>query len=157
MLKDSQGFARVIELSDLAATEALGARIAAGLQKGDVVALEGDLGAGKTTLARAVLRALSVEEAVPSPSFTLVQSYETARFPVRHFDLYRLEDPSEVDELGLEDALSDGAVLVEWPEKAKGRLPQDGLHVLLEWDGEKRRARLAGPSRWEKVFDGREQ
>jgi tRNA threonylcarbamoyl adenosine modification protein YjeE len=155
MPKDSQGFERVIELSDLSATEALGARIAAGLRSGDVVALEGDLGVGKTTLARAVLRALAIEEPVPSPSFTLVQSYEAPRFPVHHFDLYRLNDPDEMEELGLEDALSDGVALIEWPEKAKERFPQACLHIVLEWDGVARRARLRGPARWEHAFDER--
>lgn len=135
-----------IALPDLAATLALGARIAGVLQPGDLVALAGDLGAGKTTLARAILAALGVGETVPSPTFTLVQAYETARLPVSHFDLYRLKSAAEMGELGLDEALEDGAALVEWPDRAA--LPE-GLRVHLEADGPLRRARLEGPARWQ--------
>ncbi len=109
MSKDSQRFERTLALAGLEATEALGARIAASLKVGDAVALQGDLGAGKTTLARAILQALGVTEEVPSPTFTLVQHYETPKLNVRHYDLYRIENPAEVEELGLEEALDDGA------------------------------------------------
>src|SRR5215831_18025447 len=98
MPKDSQRFKQTIPLPDLVATRDLGTRIAASLGIGDVVALEGDLGAGKTTLARAILEALGVREEVPSPTFTLVQHYETPRLLVRHYDLYRIENASEVEE-----------------------------------------------------------
>jgi tRNA threonylcarbamoyladenosine biosynthesis protein TsaE len=149
MTKDSQPFARAIALPDLAATEALGARIAAGLSVGDTIALEGDLGAGKTTLARAILRALGVREDVPSPTFTLVQLYETPRLNVRHYDLYRIESPDEIEELGLDDALAEGAALIEWPERAYGRLPVDMLHVVLATTGaDSRSALLTGPMKW---------
>jgi tRNA threonylcarbamoyl adenosine modification protein YjeE len=149
MNKESQRFTTRIALADLAATEALGARIAAGLHKGDVVALQGDLGTGKTTLARAILRALDVAENVPSPTFTLAQTYETRDFPVRHFDLYRIENAHEVDELGLDDALDEGAALVEWPERATGHLPGDHLHILLTGAGPNARlADVSGPVRW---------
>ena len=141
-----------LPLAGLAATEALAARIAATLGRGDCVALGGDLGAGKTTLARAILRALGVREAVPSPTFTLVQAYETPRLSVRHFDLYRLTRPEDVLELGLDDALGDGAALVEWPENAGGFLPGDALSVALSGDGETRRAVLSGPARWADAF-----
>jgi tRNA threonylcarbamoyl adenosine modification protein YjeE len=144
----AQPFSHRIALPDLAATRRLGARIAAGLRIGDSVALEGDLGMGKTTLARAVLRALGVEEEVPSPTFTLVQSYETPRLAVRHYDLYRLRAESELEELGLDEALEDGAALIEWPERAAARLPQDRLTVTLTMTGAVRQAFLAGPSRW---------
>src|ERR1700759_5523074 len=100
MTKDSHPFAGRIAFPDPAATMALGGRIAKGLETGDAVALEGDLGAGKTTLARAILRALGVTEDVPSPTFMLVQIYETPRLTIRHYDLYRIESPSEMDELG---------------------------------------------------------
>src|ERR1700744_168696 len=102
---------------------------------GDAVALEGDLGAGKTTLARAILRALGVTEDVPSPTFTLVQVYETPRLTVRHYDLYRIENASEMNELGLDDALEEGAALIEWPERAEGRLPSDIFHFSLAASG----------------------
>jgi tRNA threonylcarbamoyladenosine biosynthesis protein TsaE len=132
-------------LPDLAATAALGARIAAVLRIGDLVALAGDLGAGKTTLARAILAALGMDETVPSPTFTLVQTYPTARLPVSHYDLYRLRHEREMRELGLDEALEDGAALVEWPERAT--LP-DGLTVTLSADETGRHAVLEGPARW---------
>jgi hypothetical protein len=146
-----QRFPQSLALPDLRATEALGASIAARLQAGDAVALEGDLGAGKTALARAILRALGVTEDVPSPTFTLVQVYETARLTVGHFDLYRIKAESELDELGFDDALATGAALVEWPERAPRRIPADALHVSLAVDGAARRATLSGPARWESV------
>ena len=142
-----------IELPDEAATMALGRRIASGLRTGDAVLLTGELGAGKTALARAVLRALGVTEHVPSPTFTLVQAYDTSTLVVRHFDLYRIEAESELDELGLEDALAEGAALIEWPERASGRLPPDALRLELTVAGEtSRRARISGPTRWKEVL-----
>ncbi len=153
MAADSPGFSCVVPLVDLAATARLGARIAAGLHKGDVVALAGDLGAGKTTLARAILEKLGVDERVPSPTFTLVQSYDTPRLIVRHYDLYRLKNPREMDELGLEEALDEGSALIEWPEQAGDRIPSDALHINLEMtDADQRRAVVNGPARWAKVF-----
>ncbi len=127
----------------------MGAAIARGLEPGDAVLLSGDLGAGKTALARAVLRALGVDEHVPSPTFTLVQAYDTARLPVRHFDLYRVKRPSELAELGLEEALDDGAALIEWPDRAEGMLPDDALNINLRNVSETaREAHIAGPERW---------
>jgi tRNA threonylcarbamoyladenosine biosynthesis protein TsaE len=143
----SETFRGIFDLPDLGATARLGAAIAAGLRAGDVVALWGDLGAGKTTLARAILRALGVTEDVPSPTFTLVQSYDTARFAVAHYDLYRLKSAAEMRELGFDDALEDGVALVEWPERAPEALPPEALHVRLALTG--RTARLTGPARWE--------
>jgi tRNA threonylcarbamoyl adenosine modification protein YjeE len=148
MSKDSQRFERRLSLASVAETEALGGRIAAGLRAGDAVALAGDLGAGKTTLARAVLRALGVEEDVPSPTFTLVQIYETPHLTVRHYDLYRIERPEDLDELGLDEALQDGAALIEWPERAGHRLPLDALHIALSVSGDGRVAFLDGPAKW---------
>jgi tRNA threonylcarbamoyl adenosine modification protein YjeE len=152
MHMDSQGFELSVALADLAATDALGARIAASLRIGEAVALEGDLGAGKTTLARAILRALGVTETVPSPTFTLVQSYDTPRLAVRHFDLYRVANEAEIDELGLEEALDEGAALIEWPERAGSRLPHNALHVALTLDKDGRRAFLSGAGRWSDAF-----
>jgi len=148
MPQDSQTFERTVPLADLAATQALGARIAAALSVGDAVALEGDLGAGKTTLARAILHSLGVTEEVPSPTFTLVQCYETPKLNVRHYDLYRIEKPEEVEELGLDEALDDGAALIEWPERALAGLPADRLHIAMAMTNGTRRAKISGPPRW---------
>ncbi|HEY4076832.1 MAG TPA: tRNA (adenosine(37)-N6)-threonylcarbamoyltransferase complex ATPase subunit type 1 TsaE [Rhizomicrobium sp.] len=139
-------------LADLDATARLGAAIAEGLQVGDAVALWGDLGAGKTTLARAILRALGVSEDVPSPTFTLVQAYDTPRLAISHYDLYRLKHVREIEELGFDDALAQGAVLVEWPERAPEALPPDALHVQLSFNDGARRAKLTGPARWESLL-----
>jgi len=138
-------------LPDLAATAAFGARIAVRLQPGDAVALWGDLGAGKTSLAREILRALGVTEDVPSPTFTLVQPYETPHLAVAHYDLYRLKNPRELDELGFREALEDGAALVEWPERAPDYLPGETLHLRLSIDGDGRRVRITGPQRWASI------
>ena len=134
-------------LPDLPATVQLGGAIAARLQAGDCVALWGDLGAGKTTLARSILQALGVTEDVPSPTFTIVQRYDTPRLVVNHYDLYRLKTAREMDELGFDEALEDGAVLVEWPERAPERLPPDALHVRLSLMDGTRTAKLTGPVR----------
>ena len=139
-----------VALPDLAATARLGAAIAAQLRVGDAVLLKGDLGSGKTTLARAILTALGVSENVPSPTFTLVQAYETERLTVSHYDLYRLKRESELEELGLEEALEQGAALIEWPERAERRMPSEALIAALTADKE-RRAVLEGPARWKNL------
>jgi tRNA threonylcarbamoyl adenosine modification protein YjeE len=110
----------------------LGEDIALALKAGDAVLLSGDLGAGKSSLARAIIRTLAGDYRleIPSPTFTLVQAYET-RLPVRHFDLYRLQSPDELDELGLDEALAEGVILVEWPERAVGRLPSRAIIIRL--------------------------
>lgn len=134
-------------LPDEAATILLGQDLALALRQGDVLALHGDLGAGKSTLARSLIRTLAddTDLEVPSPTFTLVQSYE-ARFPIHHFDLYRLSSPAELDELGFDEMLEQGAALVEWPERAGGHLPQTAIHIeLLERDGG-RLARISAPA-----------
>jgi tRNA threonylcarbamoyl adenosine modification protein YjeE len=122
-------------LPDLAATERLAQRLAPHLRCGDTLALEGPLGAGKTTFARALLHALGVTGEVPSPTFTLVQSYETKDFSIHHFDLYRLKSEAELDELGWDEALGDVVLLVEWPERAAGRLPASRLVLHFATDG----------------------
>jgi tRNA threonylcarbamoyladenosine biosynthesis protein TsaE len=130
-------------LADETATAALGAMLAERLRPGDVVGLFGELGAGKTTLARGILRAAAgdPELIVPSPTFTLVEVYETARGTFWHFDLYRLETPEQVYELGWEDALAEGIVLIEWPQRLGPLLPKH-LSVTLEMNGDGRRALL---------------
>src|SRR3954469_7582500 len=152
----SEGFVREITLADEMATAELGAQIAASLKLGDVVALAGDLGAGKTTLARAMLRTLGGGEDVPSPTFTLVQHYEVDRLNIDHFDLYRIEDEAEVEQLGLDEAWEGGAAMIEWPERAGARLPPDTLLIELEILGaQSRLARVSGPREWaSRLFEG---
>ncbi|HKS89800.1 MAG TPA: tRNA (adenosine(37)-N6)-threonylcarbamoyltransferase complex ATPase subunit type 1 TsaE, partial [Stellaceae bacterium] len=116
-----------IELPDEAATAALAARLAALARAGDVIALKGELGAGKTSFARAFIRARGGTEDVPSPTFTLVQVYEIGETCVWHFDGYRLRDPAEAWELGIEDAFQDGISLIEWPDQFGALLPQRRL------------------------------
>lgn len=139
-------------LADEAATARLGEAIARVLQVGDVVCLSGPLGAGKSTLARALIRALTTpDEDVPSPTFTLVQFYEGPRLKVAHFDLYRLTDPDEAYELGLDEALDEGAALIEWPERLQGRLQGDRLdiEIALADDANGRRVRIVQHGAWE--------
>ncbi len=130
-------------------TTRLGVAIAAVLKAGDAVCLFGPLGAGKSTLARGLVRALtSPDEEVPSPTFTLVQMYVGEAFPIYHFDLYRLKGATEVFELGLDEALDTGAAIIEWPERLEGDLPADRLEVRLLQDGEGRRAALQRFGAW---------
>jgi tRNA threonylcarbamoyladenosine biosynthesis protein TsaE len=139
-----------ISLPDEAATERLGTALAKRLRPRDVVALQGGLGVGKTTLARAILRAASGDPAliVPSPTFTLVEIYDTPAGVFWHFDLYRLEAPEQVFELGWEEARADGIALVEWAERLAGLLPQERLTVTLSIEGDGRRADLQGEARF---------
>ncbi len=143
---------RDITLADEAATTRLGAALAQHMAAGEVLLLNGELGMGKSTLARGLIRALTrPDEDVPSPTFTLVQFYEGPT-PVAHFDLYRLEDPEEIEEVGLYEALDDGAVLIEWPERlgtgGGEALSPNRLSVRLETDGAGRRAHLTGYGAW---------
>lgn len=122
----------MIHLGDEAATEAFGRALAARLRPGDVVALSGSLGMGKTVLARGVLRGLGFDGDVASPSFPIVLAYDPpdVALPVWHVDLYRIEDPAELDELGLEEARADAALLIEWPERLPALWPE-ALHLTL--------------------------
>ena len=130
------------DLPDLAATRALAEKLAPLLKAGDVIALHGGLGAGKTTFSRALISALLGQETeVPSPTYTLVQTYDGPDFPIFHFDLYRLNSPDEVDELGW-DETQDGLALIEWPDQAGSCLPAWRLDLSLELTGEIRVARL---------------
>ncbi|CAN7508269.1 tRNA (adenosine(37)-N6)-threonylcarbamoyltransferase complex ATPase subunit type 1 TsaE [Phenylobacterium sp. LjRoot219] len=143
-----------LPLPDEAATQALGRALAAALRPGEALCLAGPLGAGKSTLARALVRALTTPtEEVPSPTFTLVQFYEGARLNVAHFDLYRLTSAEEAYEIGLDEALDTGAAVIEWPERLEGDLPRDRLDVEIALsgmgEGESRTARLTPHGAWE--------
>lgn len=131
-----------VSLPGLEETAQLAARLAPHLKAGDVIALEGDLGAGKTTFCRALISALLGEDTeVPSPTYTLVQTYDGPDFPIFHFDLYRLNDPAELDELGWDETFG-GLALIEWPEKAGARLPAWRLEISLKISGTGRTAHL---------------
>jgi tRNA threonylcarbamoyladenosine biosynthesis protein TsaE len=144
------------KLVGLAETALLAARLAPLLRAGDVVALSGELGAGKTFFARAVIQALGGPEEVPSPTFTLVQTYDLAPVPVWHFDLYRLTKPEDAHELDIEDAFVDAISLIEWPERLGALLPADRLDVHLTF-GAKEDERVVtlsgGPSWLERLKD----
>lgn len=143
-----------LDLPDEAATTALGARIGRASRRGDVVALMGDLGAGKTTLARGLIRYMAgADIEAPSPTFTLVQTYASPILPIWHFDLYRLNDPREARELGLDEAV-DGLAVIEWPERLGRDLPHARLEVRLSFAGEGRIARLVDLADWSGRIDG---
>lgn len=130
-------------------TEALGRRLASQLRAGDVVALFGDLGAGKTTLARGILAGLGHRGEVASPTFPIVVPYETPALPVWHVDLYRIEDVAEMEELALDEALQDGALILEWPERMGHALWPHSLRLTLRRDGEAVRTLTAQvPAAW---------
>jgi tRNA threonylcarbamoyladenosine biosynthesis protein TsaE len=140
-----------IILPNEAATAALAARVAAAARPGDVVALQGELGAGKTAFARAFIRArMSTDEEVPSPTFTLVQIYEGTDAAVWHFDLYRLAAADETWELGIEEAFAGGISLIEWPDRLGPLLPRHRLDITLEFGDEpaSRRALIEGGGDW---------
>jgi tRNA threonylcarbamoyladenosine biosynthesis protein TsaE len=143
--------ATAIELPDEAATCALAADLARHAHPGDVIGLSGPLGSGKTTFARAFIDAAIGAGEVPSPTFTLVEVYQSLTGPaVWHFDLYRLEKPEDAYELGIEDAFAEGISLIEWPERLGALLPQDHLGVtLVPGAGETERlAQLHAPPSW---------
>lgn len=140
-----------VSLPDLGAMERFGEAIAAALRSDDVVALSGGLGAGKTTLARAIIAALGYEGEVPSPSFAIIEVYDppALRLPLVHADFYRLARPEEVEELGLEDYRQGAALLAEWPEHAGGFAHEPGcLSIALEVLDEGRIAIVEGGADW---------
>ena len=131
-------------------SETLGHRLAAIVRPGDVITLSGPLGAGKTSVARGLLAALGLEGEAPSPTFAIVQPYgpPETRIPVMHVDLYRLEHPDELDELGLDEARGDSLLLIEWPEQAPGRWP-DALALTLDFAPDGGRTLTASaPAAW---------
>ncbi|MFC0589003.1 tRNA (adenosine(37)-N6)-threonylcarbamoyltransferase complex ATPase subunit type 1 TsaE [Novosphingobium aquiterrae] len=141
----------IIDLPDLAATSELGARIAAQLRPSDVVALSGGLGAGKTTLARAIIAALGHQGEVPSPSFAIIETYDppAVRLPLVHADFYRLDRPEEAEEIGLDDYREGAALIAEWPEQAGGFAHEPGcLSLRLETAETGRIAIVEGGSDW---------
>jgi len=136
-------------LPDTDATEALGARLGAVLKPGEVVLLHGDLGMGKTTLARGMIAALCGITDAPSPTYTLVQSYDTRDGNwLLHADLYRIEDEGELEELGLDDAFSDAICLIEWPDRLGRYLPTRRLDLHLVQDGAQRIAQISPVGEW---------
>jgi len=141
-----------MDLPSEAATISIARRLAAVARAGDVIALNGDLGAGKTCFARGFIAALTGQaEEAPSPTFTLVQTYDSARGTIWHFDLYRLERAADALELGLEDALAEGISLIEWPARIAGLLPNERLDVTLSFQRDRDSARhlhLAGRGGW---------
>ncbi len=139
----------MIPLPTPEATEAFGASLAPLLRPGDVIALHGALGAGKTTLARGILRGLGHDGDVPSPTFAIVQPYDppAVRLPLAHVDLYRIEHPGELEELGLDDMLAIGALLIEWPERLPRLWPQT-LRLTLTADGGARALTAQVPPAW---------
>ena len=138
-----------LPLPDLTASAALAQKLAPLLQGGDALLLRGDLGAGKTAFARALIQALGVKGEVPSPTFTLVQSYDLPSLRIYHFDLYRLKHPEEIEEIGFDEACADGAVLVEWPEKAASFMPRGALVLHFEMDEAKKRSvRIEAGDEW---------
>jgi len=153
----SNGFSASIFLQDETATSAWGSRIAPYLKPGDVLLLTGEIGAGKTHLARAIIQSrLDTSEDVPSPTFTLVQTYQTDLCEIWHADLYRLSDSQEIEELGLVDAYETAIVLIEWPDRL-GDVPQNALHISIGEDNDGRRLVLYSEAkcwnRLEQLFD----
>ncbi|MDF1610463.1 tRNA (adenosine(37)-N6)-threonylcarbamoyltransferase complex ATPase subunit type 1 TsaE [Hoeflea sp. YIM 152468] len=135
-----------VELADTAATALFAQDVSLALKQGDCLCLSGDLGAGKSTFARALIRAVADDPdlEVPSPTFTLVQVYQL-RLPIAHLDLYRIGSSDELSELGLDDALAEGAALIEWPEKAADSLPEDQVVIRFDGIGDSRTITLSGP------------
>lgn len=138
-----------VDLPDIAAMEELGARIAQRLRPGDVVALSGGLGAGKTTLARAIIAALGHSGEVPSPTFTIIETYDHLDPPLVHADFYRLDRPEDARELGLDDYREGAVLLAEWPDHAGGFTHEPGcLSITLETVGAGRIAIARPGSDW---------
>ncbi len=144
-----------LDLADEAATAALAEALAKVARPGDVIALVGDLGTGKTTFARAFIRASGVGDEVPSPTFTLVQMYDGDAGPIHHFDLFRLTAAAETEELGMDEAFAGGISLIEWPDRMGARLPVDRLEIAFSMvaDAKARHARMTAHGGWRGRLD----
>ncbi|MGB0934692.1 MAG: tRNA (adenosine(37)-N6)-threonylcarbamoyltransferase complex ATPase subunit type 1 TsaE [Alphaproteobacteria bacterium] len=141
---------RVVPLNSLEDTKKLAEELAAVARVGDVIALQGDLGAGKSTFARYFITACNPEiSEVPSPTFTYVQLYDTPKFPIAHFDLYRVEDPMQLVEIGMQEALDTAVSLIEWPYQVRGVEYPNKLEVTLEVSDSGRRAVIKPDASWQ--------
>ncbi len=125
-----------------------GAALASVLAKGDVLALTGDLGAGKTTLARGIIQGLCGDIEVPSPTYTIVQNYDAPKFELWHCDLYRLEKPDDIFELGLFEAMEECVCLIEWPDRMGEHLIRTALTIDIQFQGDGRDVTLSGSDSW---------
>ncbi len=140
-----------LELCDIEATQTLAKRLAPMLRTGDIVALSGDLGTGKTTFARALIRIIDGSEIeVPSPTFTLVQTYDLSPLEIWHFDLYRLEAPDDTYELGIEEAFATGVSIIEWPDRLGSQIPANRLDITFAFDtsADARTVTIEGQGNW---------
>lgn len=148
------GFSASLFLANETEMTRLGVALSQHLLPGDCLLLQGPIGAGKTHLARAIIQArLAIPEDVPSPTFTIVQTYDTGSVEIWHADLYRLSNSSELSELGLEDAFQDAIILVEWPDRLGDMTPNDALHIAFHDEGEGRRLKMTSSSgRWQKLY-----
>jgi len=142
-----------INLRDEGETRALGARLAPLLRAGDAICLSGDLGAGKSTLARGLIAARAGAREAPSPTFTFVETYDAGDVTLWHFDFYRLEKPDDVWELGYEEALEEGAALIEWPERIGALAPAHALQLRLEIEDNRRIAAIKANESWAARLD----
>ena len=150
-------FIKKIEIKNEAETQSLAKQIGDILEVKDFVALRGDLGAGKTSFSRSLIRSLGQDDQdVPSPTFTLVQFYELPKFTLWHFDLYRIKHPEEIYELGWEDACHEGVVLTEWPENLGNLIPEDRIEIEIFFTGkdEERIVTIKGLGAMEERLNG---
>lgn len=148
------GLRKIYSLATENHTKLLAESLAKIAKKGDIFLLKGDLGSGKTTLSRFFIQFFLGEEEVPSPTFTILQTYSTRDFAISHLDLYRIKDPNEILELGIEDIFYGGISLIEWPEKLGHYKPKNFLSLSFEQQGDERRVTIDAFGEWEKRLNG---